>query len=364
MMTATGGALEGVRIVEFAGIGPAPFAAMLLADMGAEIVRVDRPGAKLMIPNHISGRGRPTVQADLKDADDVERVRALIDSADALIEGFRPGVMERLGLGPDLLIERNPRLVYARMTGWGQEGPLAPFAGHDINYIAITGALAAIGPSDRPVPPLNLVGDYGGGALYLVNGVLAGLLSAGRTGKGQVVDCAMCDGAVSLMSPFFEMAAAGRWKPEREANMLDGGAPYYGVYRCADGLDVAVGAIEPQFFAELCRGLGIEEAEMAGRNDQAQWPALREKLATVIASKPRAEWLERLEYGDACFTGVVTYEQAADNPHLAARGSVVEVAGLMQPAPAPRFLGTPSAIRSERREMLTLDQAAARWVAR
>lgn len=363
-MTVSGGVLEGVRIVEFAGIGPAPFAAMLLADMGAEVVRVDRPGAKLMIPNHITGRGRPTVEADLKNPDDVERVRALIDSADGLMEGFRPGVMERLGLGPDILLERNPRLVYARMTGWGQDGPMAQFAGHDINYISITGALAAVGPSERPVPPLNLVGDYGGGALYLVNGLLAGLHSAGRTGKGQVVDCAMCDGAVSLMAPLLEMAAADRWLPEREANMLDGGAPYYRVYRCADGLDVAVGAIEPQFFAELCRGLGIDAAEMADRHDEAQWPALRDKLAAVIASKPRAEWLERLELGDACFSAVVTYEEAAENPHLKARASMVEVDGLVQPAPAPRFLGTPSAIRSERRETITMDQAIDRWAAR
>jgi alpha-methylacyl-CoA racemase len=355
------GPLDGVRIVEFAGLGPAPFAAMLLADMGADIVRVQRPNAKPLIPDPITGRGRTDVVADLKKAEDIEAVSALIGKADALIEGFRPGVMERLGLGPEPLLGRNPKLVYARMTGWGQEGPLASYAGHDINYIAITGALAAIGPRERSVPPLNLVGDYGGGALYLVAGLLAALISASRTGKGQVVDCAMCDGAMSLMSFFFEMAAAGQWTTQRQANMLDGGAPYYGVYACADGLEVAVGAIEPQFHAQLCHGLGIDEAEMAGRNDPANWPALRQRLADIIASRPRAEWLERLELSDACFTPVLTLDEAAGHPHVQARGSLVEVDGLLQPGPAPRFGGTPSGTASGRRETIGLDQAANRW---
>lgn len=355
------GALSGFRIIEFAGLGPGPFAAMMLADMGADVVRIDRPGARPPINDPITGRGRPRVAADLKNPADVASVIDLISGADALIEGFRPGVMERLGLGPEPMIARNPKLVYARMTGWGQDGPLAAFAGHDINYIAITGALAAIGPAERPVPPLSLIGDYGGGALYLVAGVLAALLSASRTGEGQVVDCAMCDGAMSLMSFFFEMAADGQWQPKREANMLDGGAPYYGVYRCADGLDVTIGAIEPQFFAQLCDGLGIDQAEFAGRNDSAQWPALRERIAGAVVKRPRAEWLDRLGLSDACFAPVLTYEEAAGHPHLAARGALVAIDGLVQPAPAPRFSRTPSAIDNGRRAELSLMDALIRW---
>lgn len=355
------GALAGIRIVEFAGLGPVPFAAMMLADMGADIVRIDRPGAVAPIPDPITGRGRPRVDADLKNPEDLAAVQSLIDGADALLEGFRPGVMERLGLGPEPMIARNPKLVYARMTGWGQDGPYAALAGHDINYIAITGVLAAIGPQERSVPPLSLVGDYGGGALYLVAGVLAALLSAQRTGAGQVVDCAMCDGALSLTSFFHEMAAVGQWSERREANMLDGGAPYYGVFRCADGLDVAVGAIEPQFHALLCQGLGIDEAEMAGRQDPAQWPALRRKMAAAIAMQPRAHWLARLEHSDACFTPVGTMGEAAAHPHLRARGAMVEVDGLLQPAPAPRFLATPSAIRPEKRRSVSLEAAVVRW---
>lgn len=355
------GALEGIRIVEFAGLGPVPFASMMLADMGADIVRVERPGATLPVPDPITGRGRPRIAADLKNPADVEAVRALVGGADALLEGFRPGVMERIGLGPEPLLARNPRLVYGRMTGWGQDGPYAAYAGHDINYIAITGALAAIGPADRPVPALSIIGDYAGGALHLVSGVLAAILSAKRTGQGQVVDCAMCDGALSLTSFFHEMAADGQWIEAREANMLDGGAPYYGVYRCADGLDVAIGAIEPQFHALLCEGLGIDEAEFAGRADPATWPALRARMAEIIATRPRAEWLERLERGDACFTAVGTMSEAQAHPHLAARHAMVEVDGLAQPAPAPRFSATPSAIRSDRRTALTLEDALARW---
>jgi alpha-methylacyl-CoA racemase len=269
--------------------------------------------------------------------------------------------MERLGLGPEPLLERNPKLVYGRMTGWGQSGPLAHTAGHDINYIALTGALAAIGPKERPVPPLSLIGDYGGGALYLVAGVLAALLSASRTGKGQVVDCAMCDGAISLMSFFFEMAADKQWQPARESNMLDGGAPYYGVYRCADGLDVAIGAIEPHYFALLMRGLGIDEAEFADRDDLASWPRLRARLAAILATRPRAEWLEQVGTGDACMTPVLRYDELGTDNHVQARQSLIEIDGLSQPAPAPRFSATPSAIRSERREMIDLDQAITRW---
>lgn len=355
------GPLEGIRIVEFVGLGPAPFAAMLLADMGADIVRIDRPGAKRRVADTITGRGRPTVEVDLKDPGEVEKVFQLIAGADALIEGFRPGVMERLGLSPDAALARNPRLVYCRMTGWGQSGPMASYSGHDINYIAISGALAAIGPAERPVPPLNLVGDYGGGSLYLVSGLLAGVISAARTGRGQVVDCAMCDGAVSLMSFFVEMAADNQWKFRREANMLDGGAPYYGVYRCADGLDIAIGAIEPQFFDELCRRLGIDAGTFARRTDPAEWPSLRQKLSEIIATRPRAEWMRLLEESDACASPVLTLEEAPSHPHLAAREAFVEVDGLVQPAPAPRFSETPSRIGTGHKTRLGLDQAIRTW---
>jgi alpha-methylacyl-CoA racemase len=355
------GALAGVRIIEFVGLGPAPFAAMLLADMGADIVRIDRPNAVQVVPDRVTGRSRPTLTADLKDASDVARVRQLASGADAVIEGFRPGVMERLGLGPDVLCEDNPRLVYGRMTGWGQTGPMSPYAGHDVNYIALTGALAAIGPAERSVPPLNLVGDYGGGALYLALGLLAGIISARTTGKGQVIDAAMVDGAASLMSLFVEMRAAGMWSDRREANMLDGGASYYGTYRCADGLEVAVGAIEPQFHAELLRHLGLSPAEFAGRMDPAEFGALRGRLAERIATRTRAEWLALLEHSDACFTPVLSLGEAPQHPHMAARATFVEHDGLMQPAPAPRFSGTPSRIFPERAGTLGFDEALARW---
>ncbi|TKT74489.1 CaiB/BaiF CoA-transferase family protein [Aquamicrobium sp. LC103] len=355
------GPLAGLRIVEFVGLGPAPFAAMLLADMGADIVRIDRPNASPIVPDKVTGRSRPTVTANLKNADDIEQVKALLAGADALIEGFRPGVMERLGLGPEPLLALNPRLVYGRMTGWGQEGPLASYAGHDINYIAVTGTLAAIGTAERAVPPLNLVGDYGGGALYLALGVLAGIISAARTGRGQIVDAAMVDGAASLMSLFVEMRCAGMWADRREANMLDGGASYYGVYRCADGLEVAVGAIEPQFHAELLRHLGFEAKDFTDRMDSAAFATLRGRLAERIATRPRAEWLAMLEHTDACFTPVVALGDAPKHPHLAARGTFVEHEGLTQPAPAPRFSRTPSRIFTERRVSLSLGEALERW---
>jgi len=355
------GALDGIRIVEFVGIGPAPFAGMMLADMGAEVVRIDHPQSRKPVPDPITGRGRPTVAADLKDPADLAAVRSLIDGADALIEGFRPGVMERLGLGPQVMLERNPRLAFARMTGWGQDGPAAMRAGHDINYIAVTGALAAIGPAERPVPPLNLVGDYGGGALYLVAGVLAALLAASRTGRGQVVDVAMCDGALSLLSFFFEMASIGELKMQRESNMLDGGAPYYGVYRCADGLDVAIGAIEPQFRAALCAGLGLDPAEFGGPDVPERWPDQRAKIAAAIATRTRAEWSAVFDGSDACLTPVLTMDEAAAEPHLRARGAMIEAGGLLQPAPAPRFSVTPSSIRSDREGSVPLADMVARW---
>lgn len=296
-----GGPLRGVRIVEFAGLGPAPFACMLLADMGAEVILVDRPGSCTGDPLQIVNRNRTLVQADLKDPKDSERVLQLLAQADVLVEGFRPGVMERLGLGPDEARLRNPRLVYARMTGWGQEGPLAQSAGHDINYIAITGALAAIGPADRPVVPLNLVGDYGGGSLYLAMGILAAMLEARNSGHGQVVDAAITDGVISLMTHFLSQRQRGVFSEQRESNMLDGGAPWYGVYESADGRHVTLGAIEPQFFALFCEKSGMDPAWRERQHDKACWSELRQVLDQLFKRRTQAEWVQLLESSDACF---------------------------------------------------------------
>jgi alpha-methylacyl-CoA racemase len=344
------GPLAGFRIVEFAGIGPGPFACMMLADMGAEVVTLDRVGATKNLKSS-ANRGRKIVELDLKDKATIAQVLDLLAQADALIEGFRPGVMERLGLGPELVQARNPRLVYGRMTGWGQEGPLAQAAGHDINYIAVTGALAAIGPQDRPVPPLNLVGDFGGGALYLVVGVLAALLEASKSGNGQVVDCAMCDGAASLMSMFFDLAAAGRWQEVRESNFLDGGAHFYGVYECACGNFISIGSIEPQFYALLRQLAGLSDADFDQQMDRKAWPELRQKLADVFKTKTREQWCKIMEGTDVCFAPVLTMREAPDHPHMAARRIFVNRHGVTQPAPAPRFSRTPSAIR----ESATID---------
>src|SRR6201991_4159150 len=302
--TRTSGPLAGFRIVEFAGIGPGPFACMMLADMGAEVVTLDRVGAKKNLKG-VAVRGRKVVELDLKDKAAVAQVLDLLEGADALIEGFRPGVMERLGLGPDLVLARNPRLVYGRVTGWGQDGPLAQAAGHDINYISITGALAAIGGKDRPTPPLNLVGDFGGGALYLVVGVLAALLEAKKSGKGQVVDAAMCDGAASLMSMFFELAASGRWTEERDSNFLDGGAHFYGVYECACGRFISIGSIEPQFYALLREHAGLSDVAFDAQMDRDAWPALKQSLAAIFKSKDRDEWCSIMEGTDICFAPVL-----------------------------------------------------------
>ena len=338
------GPLAGTRIVEFAGIGPGPFACMLLADMGAEVVTLDRVGARKSMKS-VAGRGRKVIELDLKDQAAIAQVLDLLGSADALIEGFRPGVMERLGLGPDVVQARNPKLVYGRMTGWGQQGPLAQAAGHDINYISITGALAAIGPKEKPVPPLNLVGDFGGGALYLVVGVLAALLEASKSGRGQVVDAAMCDGAASLMSMFFDLAAVGRWKEGRDRNFLDGGAHFYGVYECACGHFISIGSIEPQFYALLREHAGLSDTCYDAQMDPKAWPELREKLADVFKSKTRDEWCGIMEGTDICFAPVLTMSEAPQHPHMAARGVFVERHGVTQPAPAPRFSRTPSNIR-------------------
>jgi alpha-methylacyl-CoA racemase len=354
----TSGPLAGTRIVEFAGIGPGPFACMMLADMGAEVVTLDRVGAGKSLKS-VAGRGRKVVELDLKDKAAIAQVHELLANADALIEGFRPGVMERLGLGPDVVLARNPKLVYGRMTGWGQEGPLANAAGHDINYISITGALAAIGTKEKPVPPLNLVGDFGGGALYLVVGVLAALLEASKSGKGQVVDAAMCDGAASLMSMFFDMTAIGRWTEGRDQNFLDGGAHFYGVYECSCGNFISIGSIEPQFYALLRQHAGLSEDCFDAQMDRKAWPDLKAKLTEVFKSKSRADWCKIMEGTDICFAPILTMAEAPKHPHMAARNVFVERHGVTQPAPAPRFSRTPSAIREP--EVADLGGLVSEW---
>jgi alpha-methylacyl-CoA racemase len=331
---------------------------MMLADMGAEVITLDRVGAGKN-QKSATGRGRKTVELDLKDTAARAQTLELLEHADALIEGFRPGVMERLGLGPEVVLSRNPRLVYGRMTGWGQEGPLARAAGHDINYISVTGALAAIGPTEKPVPPLNLVGDFGGGALYLVVGLLAALLEAKKSGKGQVVDAAMCDGAASLMTMFFDFAAAGRWSGGRECNFLDGGAHFYGVYRCACGHFISIGSIEPQFYALLRQHAGLSDQAFDAQMDCEAWPSLKEKLADVFKTKTRDEWCRIMEGTDVCFAPVLTLSEAPLHPHMVARKTFVERHGTVQPAPAPRFSRTPSAIRDS--EMVDLANLVRAW---
>lgn len=354
--------LAGLRIVEFAGIGPAPFAAMLLGDMGAEIIRIDRPGGADPWTRTVIRRGRRSVKADLKHPEDLAAVVALLAKADVLIEGFRPGVMERLGLGPEAMLALNPRLVYARMTGWGQEGPLAHCAGHDINYIAISGALHAMGPAEQPVPPLNLVGDMGGGALYLVTGILAALLAARASGRGQVIDCAISDGAASLMAMFSDLGAQKRWDfSRREANILDGGAPFYRNYACADHGFIAVGALEPQFFAAFCEGLGLAPIPEAERMDRANWPALTARFAAIIANRTRDEWAAIFEGSDACVAPVLTLDEAPLHPHNQARGAFAALDGVWQPRPAPRFSGAENATPRLQPDYPSLDAALAAW---
>ncbi len=340
------GPLAGLKVVEFAGLGPGPFACMLLSDMGADVVTIDRPGRKLGDRTDITGRGRSVVLADLKSAEARAEVLRLLDHADVLVEGFRPGVMERLGLGPDEVAARNPRLVYGRMTGWGQHGPLAQSAGHDINYIALTGALHAIGPAGgAPVPPLNLVGDYGGGSLYLVVGILAALHEAKRSGCGQVVDAAITDGVNSLMSLFATSALRGSFVEQRGRNALDGGAPYYGTYETADAKHVCIGPIEPQFFEELCQRLDVDPGLREAQNDRARWPALRAELARIFRTHTRDEWTALLEGSDTCFAPVLALGEAREHPHQIARSAFVDVDGVTHPAPAPRFSRTPSKIQ-------------------
>ena len=343
------GPLNGVKVLEFAGLGPAPFCCMLLSDMGADVVRIDRKGGAGLRKYDLLGRGRCSVGLDLKQEADRGQALAFVGKAEILIEGFRPGVMERLGLGPEPALASNPRLVYGRMTGWGQTGPLAQAAGHDINYIALSGALHAMGRrGEAPAPPLNLVGDFGGGALYLAMGVLAALVEARTSGKGQVVDCAMVDGVASLMTLFHGLAKAGIWNAdERDANLLDGGAHFYDVYECADGKWISLGAIEPEFYALMLEKLGLEnDAAFAAQMDRSAWPQLSAKVAATVKTKTRAEWQLVMEGSDVCFAPVLSMAEAPLHPHNAARGTYVEAGGMVQPNVAPRFSRTPGAIQN------------------
>jgi alpha-methylacyl-CoA racemase len=338
------GPLGGLRVLEFAGLGPLPHAGMVLADLGADVLRVDRPGAPPAVPPGPVDRGRRSATLDLAAPEGVAAALDLVAAADVLVEGFRPGVMERLGLGPDVCLARNPRLVYGRVTGWGQDGPLAPRAGHDLTYLALTGALAAIGPAGGdPLPPLNLVGDYGGGSMLLLVGVLAALVERGTSGRGQVVDAAMIDGTTSLLALTYGLLGAGLWRLERGANLLDGGAPYYATYRCADGGYVAVGALEDRFWAELVRALDLDLTGLGRREDPQTWPELRARLAAAFAARPRDDWGELFAPLDACVTPVLTLEETLGHPQLGGRGSVVASAsGAPEPGAAPRFSRTPA----------------------
>ena len=341
------GPLSGLKVVEFAGIGPGPFCGMLLSDLGADVVRVDRKGGRGGAKSDITARGRRSVALDLKQPAAVEACLKLIEGADAILEGFRPGVMERLGLGPDVALQRNPKLVYGRMTGWGQFGPYAQAAGHDMNYIAITGALHGMGNAGRkPVPPLNLVGDFGGGALYLAFGLLAGVISARSTGKGQVIDCAMSDGAASLMAMFYGFKAGGAWSDAgRRTNLLDGGAHFYDTYQCSCGRWISIGSIEPQFYALLLEKTGINDPEFQAQMERGKWDGLREKLATVIATKTQDEWCSIMDATDVCFAPILNMDEAPKHPHNVARQTFLELDGVTQPAPAPRFSATPGQVQ-------------------
>nr|WP_314630612.1 CaiB/BaiF CoA-transferase family protein [uncultured Noviherbaspirillum sp.] len=342
------GPLQGLKVVEMAGLGPAPFCAMMLADMGADVVRIERPGAPSVTGAagrfDVTARSRRVLALDLKNPLATGAVLALVAQADVLIEGFRPGVMERLGLGPEACMARQPSLVYGRMTGWGQSGPLAQAAGHDINYIALTGALHAIGTrSGPPVPPLNYVGDFGGGAMMLAFGILCALHHARSSGAGQVVDAAMTDGAALLSAMMYGMHAAGAWSNRRGENMLDGGAHFYGCYECADGRHVSIGSIEPQFYAQLLQRTGIDDPEFSAQLDAERWPRLKARLAEVFLTRTRDAWCERMEGSDVCFAPVLDWDEAPQHPHNLARQTFVTVDGVVQPAPAPRFSATPAA---------------------
>ena len=338
--------LEGVRVIELAGIGPAPFCGMMLADHGADVIRVDRPGGSDPLGQDqrrdVLLRSRRSITLDLKRPEAVDIVAKLVETADGLIEGFRPGVAERLGLGPDVLMKRNPALVYARMTGWGQAGPLSGKAGHDLNYIALSGSLAAIGPAGQPpVPPLNLIGDYGGGGMMLAFGFVTALLAARQSGQGRIIDCSMADGAAAMMAGMWSLKHNSMWNGERGQNLLDGGAPFYSCYACGDDTFVAIGAIETKFFSSLIEGLGLgDDPLFANQYDQSKWPAMKSRLAETFATAPREFWTQRLQHRDCCYNEVLTMDQALAHEHNRARDSYLEDNGFVQPSPAPRFVNT------------------------
>ncbi|WP_321334952.1 CaiB/BaiF CoA-transferase family protein [Breoghania sp.] len=353
------GPLAGLKVVEMAAIGPVPFAAMVLSDLGAEVVRIDRPGEDVTNPREITCRGRAArIGLDLKNPEDVAQARGIIACADVLIEGYRPGVLERLGLSPDDLMAENPGLIITRVTGWGQDGPLSPRAGHDLTYIALSGALHAIGPADGPVPPLNLVGDYGGGGMLALVGLLSALFERSRSGRGQVVDAAMTDGSSLMMAYLYELMAGGMWQDRREANMLDGAAHFYAAYRCRDGRHIAVGPIEPQFHAAFARVMGVEDFG-ADQYDPVLWPERRAKLQEIFLTRDRDDWIAAFEGLDACVAPVLGMGEVMAHPHNAARRIFIEKAGVVQPAPAPRFGRTPGALVDE--DALDPGDVLARW---
>lgn len=364
------GPLEGLKVVEFAGIGPAPMAAMLLAEQGASVLRLERPGTSdlgLWRPRRFDLllRGRPAIVVDLKSEKGRALALSLVERADAVIEGFRPGVMERLALGPEVCLEKNPRLAYGRVTGWGQDGPLAQAAGHDLNYIALSGALDALGrQGSPPTPPLNILGDFAGGAMYLAFGILCAVFEARRSGKGQVVDAAMVDGAASLMTAHLGMLASGIVQPERGTNFNDTGAHFYEVYECADGRFITIAAIEGKFYAELLRRIGLDPSALPPQLEREGWPQAKERLQAIFKTKTREEWCALLEGTDSCFAPVLNFEEAAKHPHMAERGIFVEIDGISQPAPAPRFsrsaAGLPQAPREP--DPASSEKALADWL--
>lgn len=356
--------LRGLKVIEMSAIGPVPFAGMLLADMGADVVVADKPNDLWRMPHDVMRRGKRAFTADMKSPDDIESMQALLDQADILIEGFRPGVMERLGLGPDKCLARNPRLIYGRMTGWGQTGPLAQAAGHDINYIALTGALQAIGRgNDNPTPPLNLVGDYGGGAMFLVMGVLAALYERQHSGQGQVIDAAITEGTANLMSFFYTLDKVGAWSTQRASNMLDSGAHFYDTYATQDNKFVSIGAIEPQFYALLIDKLGLDKDAFQAQHDSRQWPALKQQIADAIKTKTQQQWCDLLEGSDVCFAPVLDYTQAPEHPHMQAREAYLVNDNVTQPAPAPRFSRTPSKVSEGDDALITPEAVLAQWQA-
>ncbi len=343
------GPLKGMKIVEFGSIGPGPYCAQMLADMGADIIRLDRAGTsgdKDRAKYQVLHRGRRSVTVDLKTPEGIETALKLVEKAEALIEGFRPGVMERLGLGPDVCLQRNPKLVYGRMTGWGQDGPLAQAAGHDINYIALSSALHAMGrPGENPVPPLNLVGDFGGGGMFLAFGIMCGVYEAQKSGQGQVVDAAMVDGAASLMNMFFGFRATGFWSDKKGTNLLDGGSHFYDTYETSDGKWISVGSIEPQFYALLLQLAGIDDPDFQQQMDSKKWPEFKSRITEVFKTKTRQEWCDIMEGTDVCFAPVLSFDEAIQHPHNVARNTFVEVDGVVQPGPAPRFSRTEPVIQ-------------------